>query len=84
MSTKYHSRKVVWNGIQFDSAKEARRYQELLLLKRAGVILDLERQVKFELIPAQYEEIQRGAGCLSQGRNGQDLRQGWIPRRMGR
>lgn len=41
------------NGITFDSKKEAKRYQELLLLERAGQIVDLETQVKFELIPSQ-------------------------------
>lgn len=51
---KYHNRKTTVNGIVFDSAKEARRYLELLLLERAGEISHLKRQVKFELIPAQY------------------------------
>lgn len=48
----------------FDSRKEARRYQELKLLERAGKITDLKCQVKFELIPAQYEDgkcIERAA-----------------------
>lgn len=40
----------------FDSRKEARRYQELKLLERAGKITDLKCQVKFELIPAQHLE----------------------------
>ncbi len=53
--TKYGSRKVTRNGITFDSAKEARRYGELLLLEKAGAIAKLEMQVKFVLIPAQYE-----------------------------
>lgn len=53
--SKYHSKKVTINGIEFDSRKEARRYQELLLLERAGKIQDLQRQVEFELIPAQRE-----------------------------
>ncbi len=39
----------------FDSRKEARRWQELQLLQRAGKITDLQRQVEFELIPAQRE-----------------------------
>lgn len=56
---KYQAIKTYVDGIEFDSRKEARRYQDLLLLQRAGVILNLERQVKFELIPAQYEEIER-------------------------
>ena len=47
------------NGIPFDSKKEARRYGELLLLEKAGVITDLEMQVKYILIPAQYEEYER-------------------------
>jgi len=51
--TKYKNRKAVVNGITFDSIKEARRYQELLLLEKAGVITDLQMQVKFVLIPSQ-------------------------------
>ncbi len=48
---KYKNRKTTADGILFDSAKEAGRYQELKLLERAGMIHDLRRQVKFELIP---------------------------------
>lgn len=58
--SKYGSRKVISKGYVFDSRKEVRRYNELLLLERAGVIQDLQRQVPFELIPAQYEEIPTG------------------------
>ena len=50
---KYHSKKAVVNGIAFDSRKEARRYSDLSLLERAGMISDLQRQVKFELLPSQ-------------------------------
>ena len=50
---KYYNRKVTIDGETFDSVKECRRYQELKLLQRAGVISNLERQVPFELIPAQ-------------------------------
>lgn len=50
---KYGNRKVVRDGITFDSAKEARRWSELLLLQRAGAIQNLQRQVKYELIPSQ-------------------------------
>ncbi len=49
--SKYHNHR--YNG--FDSVKEAKRYSELCLLQRAGKITGLERQVRFELIPAQYE-----------------------------
>ena len=53
--SKYHSKKTTIDGQTYDSRKEARRHQELLLLQRAGVIQDLQRQVEFELIPAQRE-----------------------------
>lgn len=52
---KYRSKKITRDGMTFDSLKEYRRYQELLLLQRAGAITDLDRQVEFELIPAQRE-----------------------------
>ena len=57
---KYHNRKVVINGIEFHSRKEARRYTELLLMEKAGTIKALRRQVPFELIPAQYEDVYTG------------------------
>lgn len=55
MINKYKAIKTCVNGIEFDSRKEARRYQELMLLQKAGRIRKLERQVKFVLIPTQYE-----------------------------
>ena len=58
--SKYHSRKVTRDGITFDSLKEAQRYQDLMLLERAGAISDLKRQVKFVLIPTQREPDTRG------------------------
>jgi hypothetical protein len=51
--SKYHAKKVTVDGIEFDSKKEAIRYRELVLLERAGRIQELQRQVKFELIPSQ-------------------------------
>lgn len=47
---KYHAKSVVYNGIRFDSKKEAERYKELSLLQRSGYIRDLKRQVPFVLI----------------------------------
>ena len=47
--TKYKNKKVVLNGITFDSQKEARRYRDLSLLERAGEINDLELQKAFIL-----------------------------------
>ncbi len=52
---KYGSKKVEIDGIVFDSKREAKRFQELLLLERAGAIQGLNRQVKFVLIPEQRE-----------------------------
>lgn len=53
---KYHNRKVVENGITFDSKKEANRYAELCTMQKAGMIHGLETQKKFVLIPAQREQ----------------------------
>lgn len=50
--SKYHATKTTIDGITFDSRKEAKRYQELKLMERAGAIKDLRRQVRYELIPA--------------------------------
>lgn len=55
MYRKYNNRKIIVDGITFDSKKEAGRYKELKTLERAGIIHDLKRQVKYVLIPAQYE-----------------------------
>ena len=54
--SKYNSKKTVVDGQTFDSKKEANRYQELVLLEKAGVIKNLSRQVKFVLIPSQRDE----------------------------
>lgn len=53
--SKYRSEKAVVDGITFDSKREAARYRELSLLEKAGEIADLQRQVKFKLIPTQRE-----------------------------
>ena len=51
--SKYGNKKVVVNGIEFDSKREARRYLDLRAMEIAGQIQHLRRQVPFELIPAQ-------------------------------
>ncbi len=51
--SKYHSRKITVDGIEFDSLKEFNRWCELSLLEKAGGIQNLQRQIKFELLPAQ-------------------------------
>lgn len=52
---KYSADKVVYDGIEFASKREARRYRDLVLLAKAGEITDLRMQVKYQLIPAQRE-----------------------------
>lgn len=54
--SKYKAKKVVVDGITFDSTKEANRYKELKLLEKSGKIKNLQLQVPFVLIPAQYVE----------------------------
>lgn len=61
--SKYSNRKLCVDGIKFDSAKEANRWWELRMLEQAGEITDLARQVKYELIPAQY----KGKKCIERG-----------------
>lgn len=53
---KYGNRETVICGEKFDSAKEGRRYLYLLDAQKRGIISDLKRQVRFELIPAVTEE----------------------------
>lgn len=64
--SKYHAKKTIVDGIEFASKKEANRYSELKILERAGKIKNLQMQVPFLLIPAQYEEekiiTERGKG----------------------
>ena len=70
-SNKYHSRKITRDGMTFDSLKEYRKFRELSLLEKAGEISDLQRQVEFELIPAQYEEVPTGEVYKRGERQGQ-------------
>lgn len=50
--SKYHNKKVVIDGITFDSKLEATRYTKLKLLERNGLIKDLVLQPSYELIPS--------------------------------
>lgn len=68
-NSKYGNKKVVVDGITFDSRKEARRYQELLLLEKMGEISCISRQQKFVLIPAQREpDIKGPRGGVHKGK----------------
>lgn len=51
-SSKYHAKKTVVDGVQFDSAKEAKRYTRLRALEEEGKIKHLRLQVPFELLPS--------------------------------
>jgi hypothetical protein len=58
--SKYYNIKTkTSDGKVFDSVKEARRWEQLLLLQKAGRIVELQRQVEYELMPAQYESYER-------------------------
>lgn len=49
--SKYHAQRVDAEDGKFDSKLEFRRWRELKLLERAGVITGLKRQVRILLIP---------------------------------
>lgn len=59
MKNKYYAKSCIINGMSFDSKKEAKRYQELMLLEKSGFISNLQRQVKYVLIPPQYKTFKR-------------------------
>lgn len=67
---KYGAQKTLVDGIMFDSKREADRYRQLKLLLERGEISNLEMQVKYELVPAQYEVTER------YGKRGQRLKDG--------
>ena len=48
-ASKYHAVKDSRGALKFDSRKEARRYDELMLMLRAGEIRDLKLQKQFTL-----------------------------------
>lgn len=60
VGNKLNNHKVEFDGKLFGSKREAHRYAELRLLERSGHITDLQTQVPFELIPAQYEDVPTG------------------------
>ena len=68
---KYGNKKVTVDGITFDSKREAKRYGELKLLLRAGAISNLELQKSFELVPAQFEDVETGEVYKQGERKGQ-------------
>lgn len=52
MRNKFNAKKTTIDNIEFDSAKEAKRYVKLRALEDAGEIQHLRLQVPFELVPS--------------------------------
>ena len=57
---KLNNKKVIIDGIEFDSKREGKRYSELKLLLKAGKISNLELQKRYELIPPYKETVEIG------------------------
>lgn len=57
--SKYGNVRLQINGIFFDSKKEYKRYTELKLMERAGLIQDLRLQVPFVLVPEQIGGLRK-------------------------
>ena len=68
MRRKYKNQPITVDGVTFDSKKEYKRYCELRLLERAGKISNIQKQVKFVLIPAQREVIRLKNGKEKPGK----------------
>lgn len=62
--SKFGNDKNTVDGIEFDSKRESRRYEDLKKLERSGVISDLQLQVPFELIPSHYMVINGKRKCV--------------------
>lgn len=61
---KYHNEPTVVNGIKFDSRKEARRYEQLMLAMELGAIKELRLQVDFTLIEAYTDHTGKRCRAL--------------------
>lgn len=69
MANKFNAKtQATPEGYVFASKKEAKRWNELVLMQGAGEISDLQCQVRFQLLAPQYEEVQRF------GKKGQPLK----------
>lgn len=51
MRSKYGAKKTQVDNINFHSQAEAKRYRELMLLKRAGEVTDVQLQPSYVLMP---------------------------------
>lgn len=60
MAQKYFAKKEMTAHGEFDSKKEYKRFQQLLLMKKAGIISCLHRQTRFEILPKiTYERLKK-------------------------
>jgi hypothetical protein len=57
--SKYKAKKTTVDGITFDSKAEAKRYQELKLIERAGQIKNLSLQPRF-MLQGGFKNIHTG------------------------
>lgn len=56
--SKYGNKKITTpDGQTFDSKKEKERYDTLRLLEKSGQIWNLQRQVKYILLPSVKEQV---------------------------
>lgn len=46
---KFNAQATMLDGVRFDSKREAARWAHLQILQKAGLISDLERQVRYRL-----------------------------------
>lgn len=53
-NNKFNAEKVTFRGMTFDSRKEFKRFLYLQFQEKKGVISQLRRQVKFQIIPPLY------------------------------
>lgn len=62
---KYGARKIkTQDGEVFDSLREMRRWQDLKLMEKAGEISELQRQVKYPLIPKTKGKTRTERECV--------------------
>lgn len=59
MKSKYHSRKIMADGLVFDSNLELERWRVLRLAESRGTISNLRRQVPFVLLPKQTIKVRK-------------------------
>lgn len=57
MKSKYHAKPVTIDGIRFASTLEGRRYQDLKLMERGGLITHLDCQVKYPLKVGKFGAV---------------------------